>query len=241
MNSSEEKELCDDCKKTENLGKWLSKAEYLIEVYDEKRGISGLSEQSIDFPVLNMKYYLLSDLSRIKEINAVHVAVYKLNSTEFLHENYNNCSFGFKFSGGAGYVKDTQDTPLNFSDLANDSKGLKRMGILRMDVDNLGLIFTKGLGKGGSVSRVTALSRYLTLFFSGYLNTLCQQDKYREKILIVYSGGDDLFVVGAWDKVIELAEEINREFREFTCHNPSFTLSGGIAMTGEKISHLPRG
>ena len=124
--------------------------------------------------------------------------------------------------------------PLTFNEFAEKSKGLKRLGILRMDVDNLGRIFTKGFGNRASISRVTTLSRSLSLFFGGYLNTICCQDKYRDCTSIIYSGGDDLFIVGAWNHIIDLAEEINAEFKQFASNNPAFTLSGGVVMTAKK-------
>ena len=43
-----------------------------------------------------------------------------------------------------------------------------------------------------------------------------------------------MFVVGSWDVMIELAKRIRNDFREFTCGNPAFTLSGGIAIVPAK-------
>ncbi len=223
----DEVELCKDCEEAERLGRELSKAEYLAEVYDEQRRFP----DGFDTPIPKTRYYLLEKLSEAAKIAAEEVVIYRLNDTDFLPEKYNAAShaFGFKFAGGAGY-----ESTLMFDDLTQKSSGLKRLGILRMDVDNLGQIFTKGLGKKASVSRVAGLSRQLSMFFGGYLNVICQKNDYLKKTLIIYSGGDDLFIVGAWDKIIELAPEIREEFREFACRNPSMTLSGGIAMAREK-------
>jgi CRISPR-associated protein Csm1 len=80
---------------------------------------------------------------------------------------------------------------------------------------------------------VTTLSRSLALFFGGHLNTICGQEKYRNNVSIIYSGGDDLFIVGAWNLVVELAEEIRSEFKAF-CNNPTFTISGGVSITQKK-------
>jgi CRISPR-associated protein Csm1 len=43
---------------------------------------------------------------------------------------------------------------------------------------------------------------------------------------IIYSGGDDMFLVGAWDDLIELAVDIRRDFAQFT--NGKLTFSAGI-------------
>lgn len=51
----------------------------------------------------------------------------------------------------------------------------------------------------------------------------------------MYSGGDDVFIVGSWDVTIRLAERIRNDFKEFTCHNPLFSLSGGVAIVPSKF------
>jgi len=53
------------------------------------------------------------------------------------------------------------------------------------------------------------------------------------KLSIVYSGGDDLFIVGHWLDAIETAHDINRYFRQYT-GNKFMTISGGIAINHEK-------
>ncbi len=47
-------------------------------------------------------------------------------------------------------------------------------------------------------------------------------------IYTVYSGGDDLFIIAPYDLAIEFALKLREEFREFTCQNPEFGISGGI-------------
>jgi CRISPR-associated protein Csm1 len=70
------------------------------------------------------------------------------------------------------------------------------------------------------------------------LNTIWDQEKYRHHSQIIYSGGDDLFIIGKWDILIELAAEINSNFRDWTCHNPDLTLSGGLAFVYPKFPIL---
>jgi len=53
-------------------------------------------------------------------------------------------------------------------------------------------------------------------------------DNYPE-LYTVYSGGDDVLVIGPWDSIIKFADELNREFKRFTCNNENITLSAGIA------------
>ena len=50
---------------------------------------------------------------------------------------------------------------------------------------------------------------------------------------IVYSGGDDLFIIGHWLDVAETAIDIHNYFKKYT-GNPFMTISGGIAINHEK-------
>src|SRR5207248_215937 len=51
----------------------------------------------------------------------------------------------------------------------------------------------------------------------------------------IYSGGDDLFVVGAWDRLPLLADAVRREFHEYCAHNPALTISAGIAIDDRRF------
>ncbi|MEG1823522.1 MAG: type III-A CRISPR-associated protein Cas10/Csm1 [Cloacibacillus sp.] len=141
----------------------------------------------------------------------------------------------------------------NLDRLATEAAGIKRIAILRADVDNLGRAFTSGFERAGSalsaeekeryktLSRTAALSRQLSMFFKYHLNTLLNAkdegapcfslfgaSPHAKKALIVYSGGDDVFMVGAWDDIVESAVEIRDAFKKFT--GGSLTLSAGIAV-----------
>ena len=70
---------------------------------------------------------------------------------------------------------------LYFSHLAEISKGTNKMGILKMDVDNLGKIFSRGL-ENPSISRVSTLSSFMDLFFSGYINQIAIRYRVLEDI-----------------------------------------------------------
>lgn len=131
--------------------------------------------------------------------------------------------------------------PLTFNDLAARSPGKDRLGVFKADVDNLGYLFADGFrgnGQGGTVGRVTALSRMLELFFSGYVHTLLRRDY--PMVYPVFSGGDDLFLIGPWDMLARLAVKLEAEFHRFTGQNPCLTLSGAltIADPGTHIATL---
>lgn len=159
------------------------------------------------------------------------------------------------------YLHKEMDNPENvtasFSGLAKAAQGSDLIGCLRMDVDNSGDFFFQGewrLGLGIAAS--SNLSRSLNLFFKGYLNEICvmklggdfMQEGYPiditgekaskergREVSIIYAGGDDLFIVGAWDDVAELAFDINACFETFACDNPAVHLSGGVTLHKPKF------
>lgn len=128
-----------------------------------------------------------------------------------------------------------------FGDLALKAKGIKRIAVLRADVDNLGNTFVNGFkGNDGSgryetLSRTAALSRQLSLFFKCYINSILKNgesnvlsDGKSRQVDIVYSGGDDIFIAGAWNDVIDAFIDIRNAFKRFTLD--SVTLSGGVGI-----------
>jgi len=254
-----------------------------------------------------------------------NVEIIKINSTDFLDNKNDNklinavklinpdchekISFGFNFLGNT--IPKHPSTTLYFEHLAKISKGANKLGIVKMDVDNLGKIFTNGFKhleedkdkygnlfkdeegnpysiKGPTISRISTLSSQLDMFFSGFINKIAEnyrvfdkvcedcngkvdeielkhqnddenddkedvQNKfyvYREKeekvcskcekhsiptIHINYSGGDDLLVLGPYDDIMEFSKEFREKFRQWTCHNPSITLSAGINIVDAKF------
>jgi CRISPR-associated protein Csm1 len=119
--------------------------------------------------------------------------------------------------------------PRTFDEMAEAAEGAPFLGVLRMDVDNLGAVFTMGVPEGErSLSKLAALSRSFDWFFRGRVPVLAAEPEY--DVYVTYSGGDDLFLVGPWDRMVRLALRIEEDFRAFGCRNPDLTLSGGLAL-----------
>jgi CRISPR-associated protein Csm1 len=142
----------------------------------------------------------------------------------------------------------SEDTA-SFEGLASSSCGADLIGALRMDVDNLGKLFS-------SISNIVQLStrsRMLNLFFKLHLNHICanrsfdllkknkaeheEWGKPGRNVSIIYAGGDDLFIVGAWDETVELAFDIQKEFECFTAALPKGAngISGGLTLHQPKF------
>lgn len=125
-----------------------------------------------------------------------------------------------------------------FEKFAEKADGIKRIGILRADVDNLGQTFVAGFeGKYATLSRTAALSRQLSIFFKFYIRSILNAGEYHinggkeiraRKATIVYSGGDDVFIVGAWNDIIELSIDLQQKFKKYT--QKTLSISAGIGI-----------
>jgi CRISPR-associated protein Csm1 len=105
-----------------------------------------------------------------------------------------------------------------------------------MDVDNLGQIFSEGLAEKATLSRVAALSFSMSLFFEGWMEQIATSFNQGDHVLVysIYSGGDDLFFVGAWDLMPQLAERISQDLQRYSGGHAAIHVSGGIVLADGK-------
>jgi len=247
----------------ENIGKVLPKTKYITRIRGDYEKIGELnkkynsksSELFLAFQNFGVGYLFAEDMNTflVKEKNnsLQAVRVLKLNDTDYLNVEERQfleiantsdypLSIGFWFVGNYTPRELESENVLEFENIAKmnnekDEEDLSYplLGTLRMDVDNLGAIFSQGLErekeKGGSIrtlSRTVSLSRQFNLFFGGYLNLLAK----KWGVYITYSGGDDLFVVASWINALNFAVDVRRDFRKFVCENPYITISGGLTV-----------
>lgn len=117
-----------------------------------------------------------------------------------------------------------------FEKMCENEDGLERLGVLRMDVDDLGAKFQE-YARTQSLEAYSQLSRELDNFFKTEVSKLCEdKDCY-----LLYGGGDDLFVVGQWTDVIALASTIRTAFTSWAKSRPGiWSLSAGVAIVKAK-------
>ena len=122
-------------------------------------------------------------------------------------------------------------------------QGIDALGILKADIDNLGLLMACGLDpKRFTLSRLATLSRQLNNYFTLYLPHLLSTDRRYQDIYTVFAGGDDLFLIGPWNRIIELARHLRAIFADYVCRNPAIHFSAGISLQKPHtpIDHLAR-
>ncbi len=145
----------------------------------------------------------------------------------------------------------------SFEKLAKKSEGINRIAVFRADVDNLADAFVNGFvsekygEKYMTISRTATFSRKMSMFFKYHINYILENGEFyiadkkeeergKRNATIVYSGGDDVFVVGSWDDVVGFAVDLQKSLKEFS--QDTLTISGGIGIYPAKypINNMAR-
>lgn len=145
----------------------------------------------------------------------------------------------------SNYVpKDSNEESCTFEDIVGQCEGEKALACLKADVDNMGLFFSEGFKDSEnkstlSISRMVSASRMVNWFFAGYLPKLLSKESQYKFIYTLFAGGDDLCLIGPWDKIISCAVGIQKEFTRYTGNTPGLSLSAGIELfkPGTPVSH----
>jgi CRISPR-associated protein Csm1 len=227
---------------------FISNEQYISQIIGKKlrndQNTIVVTEQVTDYSVLNLNSFTIQPgLTFINKYSAKKIRHFLINDTNILSLQ-GQSSKGYKFYGGDWRLQNT------YEEVIENGKGIDRLGVLRLDVDNLGKIFKDGLGNKATFGRVVQLSAMLDFFFSSYINKLStlywsvakgidnkktvDNLKIKDLIEIVYSGGDDVFIVGHWSLLPDIALWINSQFKQYTCGNPNFSVSAGIYLFDDK-------
>ena len=144
----------------------------------------------------------------------------------FIFNKNNKADFGIPIWMGDYNVGKT------YEQYTEQDIGIKRLGVLRCDVDNLGEAFINGFSKeSASFLRSATFSRQMSLFFKYHINHILS--KQNTNGTIIYAGGDDVFVVGQWGDMIDFSIELRNNFIQFT--QGKLTLSSGFGLYPAKF------
>lgn len=186
--------VCKTCKSHEKLGQNAANADYMVKCITDKGEGYFIEPTNVDYYFLNKSKDIVDKINNLSK-TCKKVEVIKLNDTNFLdfanYEFESNVSFSFSFMGNTvpnlgRFAESHQYMPLYFEHLAQISNGANKLGVLKMDVDNLGLIFSEGLkssyDENLGISRVSSLSSQLDMFFSGFVNNIASEFKVYSKV-----------------------------------------------------------
>lgn len=217
--------------------------------------IRGKDDRSVQMPVSQGQYVSTADVKTVRgmiEKDEHYISAYSKNE---MHA-------GYQYATNL-WVAD-YSSARTLEELVDNGTGISRLGVIRADVDNLGTAFVSGFPqKYQTLSRAAAFSRTLSMFFKWHVNGLLKNGGYRledggldirtisdvsnkEEIqesrarnaTVIYAGGDDLFIVGAWKDIIEFSVDLHRSLEAFSIG--ALKISAGIGMFNEKypISYI---
>lgn len=241
--------ICSNCFNLRQIGAVLLQEKAVFVISDEE------DSDGLELFAYGKKYWLyVVKADSLNKFNKKIIRIYSKNTAvtgEKISTRLWLADYSYKTANGK--IVDLKE----LADLScGEKNGISRLGVLRADVDNLGAAFISGFinykniddpAKYATFSRYADLSRDMVMFFKLAVNKICcgsmdglDSNKHKpfnifgmakelnRKIHIVYSGGDDMFIVGAWDDLIEVAVDIRKAFARFTNNKLSF--SAGLAM-----------
>jgi CRISPR-associated protein Csm1 len=246
---TEEKKKKRDDIETE-IGRSFPSQNILVESVGGLFQTGGKTQELVTLKMENQTYSLLS-FENLKDAEdglfnvpgMVSAQIFTLNKTSFLPKKEDwigkitqPVGFGFRFLGKHVPFLDAlnpkngrfESRPKTFEEIAK-TDALEMLGVIRLDVDDLGYIFSHGM-HGATLGRIVTLSREMHYFFSAHFDQLAE--KYQ--LYLIYSGGDDAFAVGQWKNLIEFARELQSDFQKFIFRNKSVHFSAGIFLCDPK-------
>jgi CRISPR-associated protein Csm1 len=233
------------CAVTENLGDWSVVRKRLNEAIQRKLGAAAAAETPETFvpqpparPADNREYFfgLASGVWQAESVYWNPESPARLDLAAGKHAW--NLRDDIPLARHAAPSNDGA-SPAGLETLAKRSEGRRAWGVLRGDVDS----FRIRLRRAQTIEEHVRLSVLYKQFFAGELEVLCSQPEFWRKVTILYSGGDDFAVFGAWDALIPLAREMQRLFHRFTEENlkdfpgpEGKTISMAVALAPETIA-----
>jgi len=240
-------QACSTCRRMFRLGGKLFKVEAIVrqeKKHPPQQKVS--SAFRISFP--KAYYYLLPERGQINEVKGEKNVFFINNWNIQEYRDVETQNIVPLLLGNYGQISQEESGFIRAGEMAEKAKGISRVGYLRMDVDRLGRIFAEGLAENQTLPRLAGLSRQMSYFFKVYLNSLAKNrlanlpdrvlvlnKEVRQNLLFIYAGGDDLFVSGAWNEIVDFAFDVYQSFRAYTGNNPDITFSGGISIEKEKF------
>ncbi len=209
---------CELCEKLENFSTNIQKQEFFV-INDDSNGL----------PVSKNAYLSTVTEDEVKK-GKVQGRIYAKNRLDTGHMQETHIWVGdYSMTNDYNSYAKRKWT----KDENGNSIGIKRLGALMIDVDDLYAGFLSGFkiqgeGKYTTMSRYATLSRRLQSFFKLYLNNFAED----KELSIIYSEGDDVFAIGAWDDILDFVQDVYDYFKKWT--DGKMTFSAGVALVESK-------
>ena len=201
---------------TENLGDWSDVRRRLTEQMDHRRGTPGF--ETAPSSAESLEYFARHLGMRLRDAESASWSPEKPGRILIGEGKHTwmlaGSSESLPFARHAAPSDDGRE-PASTTALAARASGLHSWGVLRGDVDNFGI----RIRRAQTIEEHIQLSVMFKQFFAGELEVLCSMPEFWRKVTVIYSGGDDFAVYGAWDALVALARELERLFHRFAESN----------------------
>lgn len=224
-NDKDEKYIaCDNCEQFIEIGKNLTTKRYIIFTKDRNIGVPIFKNYSIHFdvelisedkPAISIDDFLIFDISNEDRYNGF--AKWELSS--YVKNNKKGKIYTFN---------DLAKCSCNKCEDVNREKGIEAIISLKGDVDGMGN-FIKNSSVTDTFTKFNFFSRIVDYFFSVYVSNIMVKDY--PNTYTIFAGGDDIFLIGAWDRVIDLAKKIRYNFKRFIQERDDLSISIGLILT----------
>jgi CRISPR-associated protein Csm1 len=124
---------------------------------------------------------------------------------------------------------------MEFLELAATARGAPMLGVLKADADSLGTVIRSRLTRATDLKPLQSLSRDLDGFFGTELHEMMSAPNSNwSSIYTVFSGGDDLFLVGPWNVALDFAAHLRSAFAG-RFREEGLTISAALAIIKPKF------
>src|SRR6266404_9810841 len=200
---------------TENLGDWTDVRRRLGEQMDHRRGTPGFEATPAGPGQTSQDYFARQLGMRLRDAEFAGWSPEtpgRIQIGEGKHVwSLAGSTESLPFARHAAPSDDGRE-PASTGALGARATGLNTWGVLRGDVDNFGI----RIRRAQTIEEHIQLSVMYKQFFAGELEVLCSMPEFWRKVTVIFSGGDDFAVYGAWDALIGLARELERLFHCFS-------------------------
>jgi len=131
-------------------------------------------------------------------------------------------------------LRSDQNTLLTFEEIASQAQGDELLGILKADVDGFGKLIAKH-ACGASLDTLQKISKDLDSFFSVTIQRTISENPEWQPIYTVFSGGDDLLLVGPWNLMLDFAAAAESMFSSGLGRQYGLTLSAGVSFMPPRV------
>jgi CRISPR-associated protein Csm1 len=121
-----------------------------------------------------------------------------------------------------------------FEQIASMAQGDELLGVLKADVDDFGSLVA-GRMRSDDIGSLSEVSRDLDGFFSVEMQRTIRERSEWRLIYTIFSGGDDLLLVGPWDVMLDFACAVEAAFASGPGLKYSRTLSAAVSFMPPRI------